>query len=299
VVEPSLLVSVTPVAARPDRLNSPPAPAVRDETAPSARLVTPGPRPVAPPVTSGVDAAAYTAAIGLAGVAAWFSISGMVTLFPGSPQSVVTMAAVMEGSKLVTVAFLAARWSVTPWLSRIVFMVFIAGLAAINASGVFSQLVSAHVGERGAAQTVVEMQDAEVAGKIEVAAGRVGDLDRRIGQIDSAIEEAAKHGKAAAALTAIDGRRKARAGLAVERDQAAATLAALKVERAGVASKARQRQAEAAPLLYVAETIGIAGDSERAIRWLIALMVLCCDPLAIALTAAAAAAAAAQRGRAA
>jgi hypothetical protein len=29
-------------------------------------------------------------------------------------------------------------------------------------------------------------------------------------------------------------------------------------------------------------------DAERAIRWLIALMVLCCDPLAIALTAAAA-----------
>jgi hypothetical protein len=28
-------------------------------------------------------------------------------------------------------------------------------------------------------------------------------------------------------------------------------------------------------------------DSERAIRWLIALKVLCCDPLAIALTAAA------------
>jgi hypothetical protein len=30
-------------------------------------------------------------------------------------------------------------------------------------------------------------------------------------------------------------------------------------------------------------------DSERAIRWLIALMVLCCDPLAIVLTAAASA----------
>ena len=35
--------------------------------------------------------------------------------------------------------------------------------------------------------------------------------------------------------------------------------------------------------------IGADTDSERAIRWLIALMVLCCDPLAIALTAAASA----------
>jgi len=34
-----------------------------------------------------------------------------------------------------------------------------------------------------------------LAAKIEVAAGKVADLDRRLGQIDSAIEEAAKRGK--------------------------------------------------------------------------------------------------------
>jgi hypothetical protein len=32
--------------------------------------------------------------------------------------------------------------------------------------------------------------------------------------------------------------------------------------------------------------VGTDTHSERAIRWLIALMVLCCDPLAITLTAA-------------
>jgi hypothetical protein len=48
-------------------------------------------------------------------------------------------------------------------------------------------------------------------------------------------------------------------------------------------------ETEAAPIKYVAELIGADTDSERAIRWLIALMVLCCDPLAIALTAAASA----------
>jgi hypothetical protein len=41
------------------------------------------------------------------------------------------------------------------------------------------------------------------------------------------------------------------------------------------------------PNRYVAELVGTDPDSERATRWLIALMVLCCDPLAIALTAAA------------
>jgi hypothetical protein len=66
-------------------------------------------------------------------------------------------------------------------------------------------------------------------------------------------------------------------------------LADLKAERAALGAKGRQIEAEAAPIRYVAELLGTDTDSERAIRWLIALIVLCCDPLAIALTAAASA----------
>jgi hypothetical protein len=66
-------------------------------------------------------------------------------------------------------------------------------------------------------------------------------------------------------------------------------LAALKAERASLAAQGRKIETEAAPIRYVAEFIGTSTDSEKAIRWLIALMVLCCAPLAIALTAAASA----------
>ncbi len=64
-------------------------------------------------------------------------------------------------------------------------------------------------------------------------------------------------------------------------------MSALKAERASLAAQSRRIETEAAPIRYVAELIGADTDSERAIRWLIALMVLRCDPLAIALTAAA------------
>jgi hypothetical protein len=56
-----------------------------------------------------------------------------------------------------------------------------------------------------------------------------------------------------------------------------------------VSAKARQIETDTAPIRYVAELIGADTDSKRAIRWLIALMVLCCDPLGIALAAAASA----------
>jgi hypothetical protein len=39
------------------------------------------------------------------------------------------------------------------------------------------------------------------------------------------------------------------------------------------------------PIRYVAEVAGTDTDRERAIRWLIILMVICCDTFAIALTA--------------
>jgi hypothetical protein len=77
--------------------------------------------------------------------------------------------------------------------------------------------------------------------------------------------------------------------LASERNEAAGTLGALKTQRGSVAAQGRQAKIEAAPIRYDAELIGADADSERAIRWLIALMVLCCDRFAIALTAAASA----------
>jgi hypothetical protein len=244
--------------------------------------------PVARTHNAAIDVAAYSVAVALAAAAAFFSIRGMVVIFPGSPVPVGMMAIAMESAKLVTAGWLARRWSTTAKLWRAALVVFVFGLAVINAAGVYAQLVSAHVGERGEAASALETQDAALAAKIDVQVHKVGDLDRRLGQIDDAIEEATRHGRTKTAPSAIDSQRKARGSLVEERDREAGTLAALKTERASVAANGRQIETEAAPIQYVASIFGVA-DPEIAIRWLIALMVLCCDPLAIALTAAASA----------
>ena len=54
-------------------------------------------------------------------------------------------------------------------------------------------------------------------------------------------------------------------------------------------ARGRQIETEAAPIRYVAELLGADDNGEKAIRWLILMMVLCCDSLATALTAAASA----------
>jgi hypothetical protein len=165
-------------------------------------------------------------------------------------------------------------------------VILVLGVATINAMGVYARLVAGHVGEQGAIAAANETRDAEAAARIEVAAGKVADLDRRLAQIDDAVAEANRRGRTNTALGAMESQRKARATLAGEREKAAQDLADLKAKRAGMAAQGHQTATEAAPITYVAELFGIHRDPETITRWLIALMVMCCDPLALALTAA-------------
>jgi hypothetical protein len=99
---------------------------------------------------------------------------------------------------------------------------------------------------------------------------------------------ASQRGRANTAAGILADQRRGRAALVAERERAAEALADLKVERGSVQLRASIAESETMPLRYAAELIGVGGGTERAIRWLIALM-LRCDPLAIALPAAASA----------
>jgi hypothetical protein len=93
--------------------------------------------------------------------------------------------------------------------------------------------------------------------------------------------------RADGALDAVNSQRKARAELVAQRQREADVLTGLKTEQTAAVAKAHPVEVEAAPIIYVAQLLG--GTTEQPIRWLILVIVLCCDPLAIALTAAASA----------
>jgi hypothetical protein len=56
----------------------------------------------------------------------------------------------------------------------------------------------------------------------------------------------------------------------------------MQTQRAALTAETARVEVAAGPVQYLALMIGT--DSETAVRWLILLMVLCCDPAAIALT---------------
>jgi hypothetical protein len=270
-------VTQEPVTAEPVTL-----PNIRPDIQPDISNPEITPTPVAlvrdRPVLA--DILAYAVAFGLAGIAGWFSLKGLRVLFPGAGYEIVVMGALMELGKIVACGWLAAAWRNVPWLFRGILMALIAGLAVINAAGLFSQLTAAHVGERALTTAATAMEDTEYDARIEAASGKLADLDRRLASLDSIVVGAAQRGRARTASTIQDEQKKARAGLASDRERAAQELADLKVQRAGIRERASIEESEAAPLRYAAELLGMGNDNERAIRLLILLMVLCCDPLA-------------------
>jgi transposase-like protein len=228
-----------------------------------------------------------TAAVALAAVAAYFSITGMTILFPGAAAAVIAMAAAMEAGKLVGAAWLGRHWCTTGVLLRATLTVLIVTLAVINAVGVYGRLTAAHLTVHAAAMAAAEQQASTVGARIEAQAHVVGDLDRRIAQIDTAIEEAAKRGRGRAAMVLAEDQRRNRDTLVAQRQREAAALVSLKANQAQVQAEARRVEADIGPLRYAAMLLGI--DSEQALRLLILLMVLCCDPMAIVLVIAASA----------
>jgi hypothetical protein len=225
---------------------------------------------------------AFVAAVVLAGVAAFFSIAGMVEVFPGAPVAVMAFTASMEAAKIVIAGWLAANWSVARWKLLTVLVTLLTGLALINAVGVFGKLVEAHVAVAATARAGVSERMDVVDARLASQSAGVADLDHRISQIDAAVDESTRRGRMVSAMNLADQQRKTRDALVATRQAAAAALIEIRAQRAALTAEKARVEAAAGPVQYLATMADT--DSETAVRWLILLMVLCCDPAAIALT---------------
>jgi hypothetical protein len=229
---------------------------------------------------------ALVAALALATVAAYFSVAGMAEIFPGDPVAVMVLAGTMEAGKLVIAGWLAAHWRRTNWKMRTVMVALVAGLALINAAGVFGKLVEAHVSVAASSRSGVTERIEALDARVRAQSASVADLDSRIAQIDRAVDESTRLGRVTRAINIATQQRTTRDGLDTQRQAATATLVGLQAQRAALTGERSRIEASAGPIQYLAMMAGVA--PEVAVRWLILLMVLCCDPAAIALTVAAA-----------
>ena len=124
---------------------------------------------------------ALVTSVGIAGIAAYFSVLGLATIFAGAFMGIVIMAGALEFGKIVTAAYLHLFWeklNYQKWLMAL--MVFV--LMLITSLGIFGYLSKAHseqTGDTAQAQSIVSRIDNEIAreeNKIATYEERIGTL---------------------------------------------------------------------------------------------------------------------------
>jgi hypothetical protein len=159
----------------------------------------------AEPVTSvtsvtprGLTSVTLAAALGLATVSAGFSITGLTSIFVGAFWPVIGMGIALEVGKLSAVAWLGRHQGTA---LKVALALLVAVLMTLNAVGAYGFLAQAHISHAVVGEVATLARGADVAARLSVQAGVVADIDRRIAQIDGAVEKTTAKGRTAAAMS--------------------------------------------------------------------------------------------------
>jgi hypothetical protein len=232
-----------------------------------------------------IDRLTLLAALALATVSAGFSIYGFTSIFVGAFWPVIGMGVALELGKLRAVTWIGRNGSSPTWGLKGALTVLVLVLMGLNVVGAFGFLAKAHIGHQVERDVAVAGRAADIEARISVQADVVPDLDRRIAQIDGAVEKSTAKGRTNAAMQLAADQRRNRSELAAQRDQANKALAELKIEKAKVDGDKRVAEADLGPVRYLAKMIG--GDDQDVLRWFILVVSILLDPAAVLLLLAA------------
>ena len=228
----------------------------------------------------------FLTGIAISAVAAYYSIIGLTTIFAGAFWPVVIIGSVLEVGKLVSTSWLYNNWKVAPFFIKSYLMVAITVLMLITSMGIFGFLSKAHIEQSLSLNTGVIDQVQVVDNQIRFVEDTIKDLDKQIAQIDAAVSKMTERNQAQSSLAAADKQRKNRTDLTNRKQVEVKKLSDLKSEKIKYEAEYKKVEAEIGPIKYVAELVYGGSDREvvdKAIRFVIILLIFVFDPLAVLL----------------
>jgi len=229
-------------------------------------------------------------ALGLSGVAAYYSVIGLAEIFPGSFWPVIIMGSTLEVSKLVTVSWLYRNWKECPFLIKSYLSIAVVILMLITSMGIFGFLSKAHL-EHSSDNAPLVDKIALLDEKIKTEKENVEANRKAIKQYDEVVDQTMGRStdeKGADKAQAIRrGQQKDRNRILQEIQQSQAAIAKYSEERAPLSTELKKVEADIGPIKYIA---ALAYGSEastdiidKAVRLVILLIIVVFDPLAILL----------------
>ena len=226
----------------------------------------------------------------ISAVAIWYSVAGLVSIFAAAVIPIIVMGVALEISKLIATVWLKLNWNRAPVFIRTYLLVAIAILMVITSMGIFGFLSKAH-SDQSLVSGDVQAKIAVYDEKIKTAKDNIDANRKALKQMDDAVDQVmGRSNDEKGADKAVQIRRsqlKERGRLQSEIQTEQKTISNLNEERAPIAAEVRKVEAEVGPIKYIAAFIyGSNPDAnilEKAVTWVIIIIVSVFDPLAVIL----------------
>ena len=228
-------------------------------------------------------------ALVISGIAGYFSIIGLTYIFSASPMPIFIMGAALEIGKLVTASYVYRQWNSINVLMRTYFIISVVVLSLLTSMGIFGFLSKAH-SDQNLVSGDVAAKIAVYDEKIKVAKENIDANRKALKQLDDAVDQimgrsdSEKGAEKAVAIRKSQTQERTRLQTEVQTYQKA--IGQLNEDRAPIAAEVRKVEAEVGPIKYIAAFMYGATDTsilEKAVSWMIVLIIVVFDPLAILL----------------
>ena len=123
-------------------------------------------------------------ALSISGVAIFYSVIGLATIFPGAFVPVVIMGSVLEVGKLIAASWLYRNWKHTRFLLKTYLTVAVVVLSLITSMGIFGFLSKAHLEQNLASENLTQ--------RIELINSKIVSQETYIKRQNAVIERAEK-----------------------------------------------------------------------------------------------------------
>jgi len=233
-------------------------------------------------------------ALALSTVAEFYSIMGLIAIFAGAVIPVIIMGVTLGVAKITTTVWLRKYWHRATLTLKLYLVPAVIALAFLTSMGIFGFLSKAHM-DQGLTSGDVQAKLSIVDEKIKTSKDNIDVNRKALKQLDEAVDQVMGRSTSEAGADKAVSVRKAQANdrkrLLAEIQAEQKIVSQLNEEAAPIRAENRKVEAEVGPIKYIAALI--YGDNpdanvlEKAVRWVIILIVIVFDPLAIALVLAA------------
>ena len=226
----------------------------------------------------------------ISAVAIYYSVAGLMSIFSATVVPIIIMGASLEVGKLVGTVWLKQNWKIAPFVLKAYLIFAIVILMIITSIGTFGFLSQSHIGQ----SLVTDNSAANVAvydEKIQIQKDNIKLNRESLAQLDLAVNQLMSRsdnmGGIAQANAARRNQKAERELLLSEIASAQHNISVLNDDRAPLAATLRKNEADVGPIKYVAALL--YGDDpdqnilDKAVRWVIVLIVIVFDPLAVIL----------------